>query len=265
MERSTVKVGIGLCSYKGPDVHCFDQQFEFMHYLGRLQERSYWIQDQGSTQTFLYPKLDRIRDDDLAELKHGDPVFEFSTITVTGVSLIGQARDMIVTRALKSEMDYVLFFDDDMIFARDAFLRLWRHQLPFVGALAFTARTPITPVLYKFKKEWNFDDKGAIMDVDIEPIFYYEQDSLIQVDAIGTGFVLINTDVFKKIPKPWFHGAISCGEDVHFSFQCMKHKIPVYCDTAVKTIHRPNQQTIWHDEISYLARLEEEAVQDAVG
>jgi len=265
MERSSVKVGIGLCSYKGPDVHCFDQAYEFMHYLGRLQERSYWFQEQYFNQYEGAAKLDRIRDDGLAELQEGDPVFEFHTITVTGVSLIGQARDMIVTRALKANMDYVLFFDDDMIFARDAFLRLWRHKLPFVGALAFTARTPITPVLYEFKRSWNFDDKGAIMDIDMQPIFYYKQNSLIKVDAIGTGFVLINTDVFKQIPKPWFHGAISCGEDVHFCFQCMKHNIPVYCDTAVKTIHRPNQQTVWHDELSYLAHLEEEAVKDVVG
>lgn len=206
------------------------------------------------------PKLDRIRDDDLAELKPGDPTFEFCTLTVTGNSLIGQARDMIVERALKANLDYILFFDDDMIFARDAFLRLWRHQLPFVGALAFTARTPITPVLYKFKRTWNFEKQ--LEDVDIQPDFYYEQNSLIKIDAIGTGFVLINTDVFKKIPRPWFHGSINCGEDIHFCWQCARHGIPVHCDTSVRTIHKPNQPVVWHSEETYLDRMEQEAVAD---
>lgn len=204
-----------------------------------------------------------MREDDLSELQSGDPVFEFSTITVTGNSLIGQARDLIIERALEAEMDYVLFFDDDMIFARDAFLRLWRHQLPVIGALAFTARTPITPVLYSFKRTWDFDKQ--IEDVDIQPIFYYQQDQLIKIDAIGTGFVLIDTEVFKQIPRPWFHGAINCGEDIHFCWQCARYKIPIHCDTSVKTIHRPNQQIVWHSEETYLERLEKEALKDAVG
>lgn len=251
----TVRVLIGLCSYKGPDVHCFDQHYEFMHYLGRLQERSRWLSFAGSLPDG-FPGLDRMAPDGLAELATGDPAFEFCTATITGHSLIGQARDLIVDRALEFGSDYVFFFDDDMIFARDTFLRLWRRNVPFVGALAFTGREPITPVLYRFKRNWNFSKQTE--DVDIEPIWRYERDSLVQVDAIGTGVVLIKTDVFRRVPKPWFHGAKGAGEDIHFCWQCAKAGVPIFCDTSVKTIHKPNQPAQWMDEAYYLTKREAE-------
>lgn len=243
-----VKIVIGQCSYKGPDVHCYDQHYEFMHYLGRLQERSFWMNQFQKLPDL--PRLDAFSKGD-AELCEGDPAFQFFTATVTGNSLIGQARDLIVDRALEFGADYVLFFDDDMIFARDAFLRLWRRQVPVCAALAFTAREPITPVLYRFKREW--DPARHRVDIDIEPIFDYERDSLVQVDAVGTGVVLISTEVFRKVPKPWFNGARGAGEDIHFCVQCSQFQIPIYCDTSVKTIHKPNQPAQWHDESYYLS------------
>ena len=184
-----------------------------------------------------------------AELCDGDPVFEFMLAEHTGNSLIGQARDDIVQRAVDANCDYVLFFDDDMIFGRDCFLRLWRHQKPFVGALAFTAREPIAPVLYRFRRTWNFEKQRD--DVDIGVMFDYPKDQLVQVDGMGTGVVLISMDVFRKLPKPWFDGAVTAGEDIHLCWKMYQQGIPVYCDTSVKTMHVPNQPQVWHDELYY--------------
>ncbi len=146
--------------------------------------------------------------------------------------------------------DYILFFDDDMMFPADTFERLFAHRVPMVGALAFTAREPITPVLYKFHRRWNFQKQ--IESADIQPMAYYEPDGLMQVDAIGTGFVLIDCKVFDRLEAPWFHGAISAGEDIHFCWKLHQAGIPVYCDTSVKTLHKPNAPSRWMEEGYYL-------------
>lgn len=175
--------------------------------------------------------------------------FEFGIADTVGNSLIGQARDIIVERALAWNADYVFFFDDDMMFADDCFVRLFNHQKPFVGALAFTSREPISPVLYKFRRSYSFDE----VRIDVEPILDYPRDRLFQVDAIGTGVVLISTDVFKKLGgPPWFNGSISMGEDIYLCYKMEKAGIPIYCDSSVKTLHAPNEPLKWHGEQYYL-------------
>ena len=244
--RKVVRVAIGCPSYKGPHKDTFDSYHELMHYFGRLQERSYLPPEHRRG----LPPLDRMEALPLAELRDDEPVFEFVMVTRTGNSLIGQARDSIVEAALATKCDYLFFYDDDMIFGRDAFLRLWRHQKPFVGALAFTAREPIAPVLYKFHRTWNFDRQRD--DCEIQVIFDYPKDTLFQVDGIGAGVVLIDMACFRAVPQPWFHGAVSAGEDIHFCWSLYRNSIPVYCDTSVKTLHVPNVPVRWHDEAYFL-------------
>lgn len=241
MAEKAVTVVIGQISYKGPDVHCYASHYEFFHYLGKLQERSAWANN-------VPDELDPATNG-RAELQPGDPEFRFFSAVHTGNSLIGQARDAVVEKALEYEADYLFFFDDDMIFARDTFLRLWRRQKDIIGALAFTARHPIAPVIWKFKKTWDFDKRAE--SVDSVPMLDYPKDQLVQVDCIGTGVVLINMDVFRRLKKPWFHGAVGAGEDFHFCWNAGKAGFQIYCDTSVKTLHKPNAPP-WHDEQMYL-------------
>ena len=168
---------------------------------------------------------------------------------MVGNSLIGQARDSIIEMALGVAADYLLFFDDDMLFDPDAFLRLWRHQLPIIGALAFTARSPIAPVLWKFRRSWNVAKQCE--DIDSQVMFQYPSNRLVEVDCIGTGVILISMDVFKKIKRPWFHGSIGAGEDFHFCWQAGIAGIKIYCDTSVKSSHKRHAPA-WHDEAAYL-------------
>ena len=236
-----VKVVLGQCSYKGPDLHCYSRHQEFFHHLGRLQERSWWLTNAHqpcSDPPTIFAFQDKI------------PEFRFFTGNEVGNSLIGQARDNIVQRAIEISADYLMFFDDDMLFDNDAFLRLWRHQKEIIGALAFTSRVPIAPVLWQFKRTWNFAKQ--CQDVDAKVMFDYPKDQLVEVGCIGSGVILIKMEVFRKIKRPWFHGAINSGEDFHFCWQALKAGIPIFCDTSVKTSHRPNVAVEWHNEESYL-------------
>lgn len=210
------KVVVGLCSYKGPDVHCFQTHLELWFRLGRLAEAG---------------------------------KYEFLQAWEIGNSLIGQARDRVCEVAIDGGADWVLMYDDDMRFKPDIFERLVAHNKLVVGALAFTGRQPICPVIYKFKKEW--DAKQQAISVDIQPVLDYPRDSLVACDALGTGVILIKSEVLKRIEKPWFYGSLSCGEDILFAWKCKKAGIQIYCDTATKTLHRPNEPLFWHGEEFY--------------
>tara|TARA_R110000744_G_scaffold376218_1_gene490317 strand:- start:1907 stop:2650 length:744 start_codon:yes stop_codon:yes gene_type:complete len=233
---------------------------EMVHYFGRLQERSHWLQQQVITGGLHdTPPLDKDKvDGDHAEITAEDGVFEFFYADEGGLSLPGLARELVVEKALTLGCDWVMMWDDDMLFDWSSFLRLWRHQKPVIAALAFTARDPIQPVIYKIREEQNADRGRARRS---EPVLGYPKNKLISdadIDgpiAFGFGMVLINTHVFRQIPKPWFHST-ACGEDWMFCVRCYDHGIPRYVDTSVKTLHKKYDPQ-WVGEAMYEERREQ--------
>lgn len=243
----TIKVALCLPWYAGPDPDCAGAFLMFQHYLGRLQERMWWyarvFNPGGPGAVKDIPPLDSA--DPTAEIPESllGTRIEFVLVPVIGYSLPGTARAIAVEAALNAGADYILFYDDDMIFMPGVFLKLLAHDLPVVGALAFTARDPITPVIYKFTET----PRGRRCD----PILDYKRDQLQQVDAIGFGVVLIQATVFRKLPKPWF-SIPGSGEDIQFCDECRKYKIPVYVDTSAKTVHKPRYTPEWNSEEKFL-------------
>jgi len=191
-------------------------------------------------------------DGDRTEIGQSDGVFEFGYAMEGGLSLPGLARERVVESALAWGADWLFMWDDDMLMPWSAFLRLWRHQKPVVAALAFTAREPIQPVIYRIEEKQ--DDKGRLVRRS-RFVLDYPQDQLISdehVDgplAFGAGVVLINMNVFKQIPKPWFHST-GCGEDWMFCIRCWEHGIPRYVDTSLKTLHKMRRPS-WSGEDAY--------------
>jgi hypothetical protein len=120
-----------------------------------------------------------------------------------------------------------------------------------VGALAFTARNPIQPVIYRIKEKHGL--KG--LEWHSETVFDYPRDQLItDIDvggpiAFGAGCVLFNMNVFKQIGKPWFHST-ACGEDWMFCVRCWQSGVPRYVDTSLKTVHKVFKPQ-WHGEAEY--------------
>jgi hypothetical protein len=251
----TTKVCLGWPWYNGPDKHTYQRYMEMVHYFGRLQERSYWLDmvKDLSGQGEGPPPLDKQKvDGDHAEITAEDGVFEFFYADEGGLSLPGLARELVAEKALTLGCDWIMMWDDDMLFDWSSFLRLWRHQKPVVAALAFTAREPVQPVIYKICEE-----QGANRDLvrKSQTILDYPKNKLITDDdidgpiAFGFGMVLINANVFRQIPKPWFHST-QCGEDWMFCIRCFDHGIPRYVDTSVKTLHKKYDPQ-WVDEAMY--------------
>jgi len=262
------KVLLGFPWYNGPDVDTFTFYFELIHYFGRMFERSLWVEwldkqvDKYGAECPLpdyaldaLPKLNSINPDDRsAEITFNDEVFHFWIAAEPGYSLPGKTREMIVERGLAEGCEWLLMWDDDMTFDLSTFLRLYRHQKPVVAALAFTARDPQQPVIYRMKEKW--DEINKIPFYDSETVWDYPKDQLIGDEDVGgvltfgTGVVLINLNVFKQIPKPWF-ASTGCGEDFHFCVRCHLHGIPRYVDTSVKTLHKPRKFPEWYGEDRY--------------
>lgn len=237
----TIRVALALPWYDGADKDCVGSFLVYQHYLGRLQERI-WCGNRMALPDA--PPLDPA--DPAAEfpewLRGTD--LEFMLCDAIGYSLPGTAREVAIDKCLALGADYILFYDADMIFTSDVFLKLLRHQLPVVAALAFTGREPLTPVLYEFKTR----PDGKL---ESSPIHDYKRDALQQVGAVGFGVVLIQASVFRKLPKPWF-SAPGIGEDIQFAVYCQRAGIPIYADTSAKAIHKPRYAPEWHSEEKYL-------------
>jgi hypothetical protein len=281
-DTKRVKIAICLPWFDGADKDCQSAFLDFQHYLGRLQERSWWLARYPHLRdTPLFPMLDPQFKTTQAEFPAEliGTEFEFGIADEVGLSLPGMARERLVEYALKWEADYVLFYDDDMLFDKDLFLRLYLDQKPVVAALAFTARKPISPVIYKFYERVDPERKECtqcrgMVNIGLDtcpldgahaaprhvtdsiPVFDYQRDALMECDAVGSGVMLIETAVFRKLPKPWFHSP-GIGEDIFFCYHCRRHGIPVYVDTRVKTTHKPRFEEHWHNEKYYDRQLKE--------
>jgi len=238
-----IKVALCLPWYGGPHPDCVSQFLTFQHYLGRLQERLWWRANIDGQFNQIMPPLDSWGDAEIPDSLIGTRI-EFIICTLIGYSLPGIARGIAVEQALAQGADYLFFYDDDMLFTPSLFLKLLAHDVPVVGALAFTSRLPITPVIYKFSS--TLDGK-----LKSEAVLNYKRDQLQRVDAIGFGVVLIQASVFRKIPKPWFANP-GAGEDIQFCGLCKKWGVPVYVDTSAKTAHIPRYAPELHDEEKYL-------------
>jgi GT2 family glycosyltransferase len=175
--------------------------------------------------------------------------FQFATAQEMFLSLVGMARERIVERCLEWGADYIMWADDDMILPNSALLSLYRNQKDICGALAFTSRDPIQPVIYKFKKI--FDEQTQQDGTDISVIEDYERDALQKVDAIGSGVVLVKADAYRKMGKPWY-SSYGMGEDIFRCHRAAQHGIEVWVDTRVKTHHKKAMPQ-WHNEDVYLA------------
>jgi hypothetical protein len=112
-----------------------------------------------------------------------------------------------------------------MRFPPDTILRLLDRKERIVGANYTTRRDPYLPVAFpdlRYAKERVFTTPDS---TGLEP-----------VEALGFGCVMVEMDVFRKVPEPWFcvtwnpDTKVYMGEDVWFCCQAREHGETVYVD-----------------------------------
>lgn len=109
----------------------------------------------------------------------------------SGSVLLSQ-RENLTKMSLEVESDYILWLDSDMTFPSTTLLRLLSHNKNIVGCNYKKRSNPQTPVAYKKIGDW---DSWLPLE---------EKENLVEVEGVGMGCILIKTNLFKKIEKPYF-------------------------------------------------------------
>jgi len=150
-------------------------------------------------------------------------------VMVATGSITSVARNKIVEHARFHKCSHVMFLDSDMTFPQDAIQKLMSHDKDIVCGLYFQRDHPHLPAAI-------IGETGRISKDDIS------SRRLKEIDAAGTGCMLIKTDVFDKIGYPWFDYQVYDGytyytEDVIFCRKAKKLGYRLFVDTSIRCGH----------------------------
>lgn len=146
---------------------------------------------------------------------------------------IDEMRNQLVTEALGSGCTHMIMMDTDMTYHPETITRLLSHRLDVVGALCYRRYPPFEPLMMR----------GEINSY--RTITEWKDGDLVEVDATGTGCLLFDMDIFKRMRPPWFRfrpnpdtekGGI-VGEDIGFCSDLKKAGYKIFVDTSVPAGH----------------------------
>jgi len=146
-------------------------------------------------------------------------------------SVISNSRTQLVNEALEANADYILWLDSDMYIPVTIFKKLYAHKKDIIACTYSTRYKPYTNV--------------AFMDFNNPPTKLNASKGLHEVFAVGMGCMLVKTDVYKNLPRPWFNHAYNeelddfSGEDIWFCKLAAEHGYKTYvdCDTSNMLAH----------------------------
>lgn len=145
-------------------------------------------------------------------------------------AMIDTARNNLVQETMKdSSYTHLLMIDDDMTFEQDFALKLLEHDVDIVGGLAFKRRPDYQPCVYRQNQENK-------LYFPILPKIFQE------VDVVGSGGILINMEVFKKIKFPWFETSYDekgnhWSVDFDFCIKAKKEGFKIFVDSSAEMGH----------------------------
>ncbi len=147
---------------------------------------------------------------------------------------VPKARNMLAQRALDDGADWILFLDDDHVFAPDLLMDLLAWEKPIVGGLYMQRAGSHEPVAL------NKTD-GGYEPIDLTTL---PGEGLLKVDALGAGALLVRSEVFRAISSEadWFsYGHDQAGwtasEDVIFCEKAAEAGFPIYVDLGSPVGH----------------------------
>jgi hypothetical protein len=143
-------------------------------------------------------------------------------------TMVHSQRTALVQEAQKERATHILFLDSDMRVPADTISRMLAHKLPVVAANCARRRMPTGPTAS------NYTTNGPV-----EVLTLPDSPKVEKVDAVGTGVMLIEMEVFDKLKAPWFASPWVpaqnnfMGEDVYFCMQLQRAGIPVHIDNEL--------------------------------
>jgi hypothetical protein len=101
-------------------------------------------------------------------------------------------RERLATMAIDLDAEYILWLDSDMVFPATTAVRLLAHNEDIVCANYVRRQLPAKGVAYETIGDWE------------NPLSFDVRDELVTVEGIGMGCVLMKTEIFTQLAKPWF-------------------------------------------------------------
>lgn len=172
--------------------------------------------------------------------------FAIKKFCLSKVPSIPTARNAAIKQALDANADYVFFLDTDHSFEdptnKDGFADPNAALRVLYGAMSKdpnSKQDKIVSGLYRAKQEiglnyamWMSVEKGY------SPIQEWTG-NWISVDVVGLGCCLIDINVFKNVPRPWFHWdeIDEISEDFYFLKKAKEYGYGTKVFTDVKLSH----------------------------
>ncbi len=152
-------------------------------------------------------------------------------------SSIDRMRNQTADFAIAHNFDYVCFIDDDVLVPTNGLADLLKHDKDIIAGWTIVKIASFILNYNVFNNmifKWDEMGTGLLKWDDFK-----ETEGLLQVGAIGCSFALIKTDVFRRIPSPYFVTGPNNTEDIYFCVKCQKYieGIELFVDLSVKTAH----------------------------
>lgn len=162
-------------------------------------------------------------------------MFEFKIDTY-----IEKARNELVWNAVNEKATHLMMIDSDMVFPPGGIDKLVDDNKDIVGGLYYGRIHPRAMAFH-------VNPDGSTRNVDPS-----KEKGVFEVDFVGTGFLLINMNVFKTLMPPFFKFsyepekfgikatdkvAPALGEDAFFCLNAKQHGFKVWCDSEIELGH----------------------------
>jgi GT2 family glycosyltransferase len=178
-------------------------------------------------------------------------------VRIKGSGLLSKQRNRLVKQFLETKSDWLLMMDSDEQLSVEAFDKLIEAahdtERPVVAGLVFASFETGYPYPQPVPTIFEDAPEGFL------PLNKYDKDSVFQVDAAGTGCLLIHRSVFEAIQadadphqgKDWcwfWDGPINgewIGEDLQFCRRVRSLGFPIYVHTGAIL---PHSKSYWLDD-----------------
>lgn len=157
----------------------------------------------------------------MADLARNADGIESVRLSRCDATIIAAGRVDLVADAHNNNATHILWCDTDMRFRPHHVRTLLRSDVDVVGT-TYPKRLP--------------PHEMTAVDLDGKPILPQVDGGLVEAIHIGFGLAVTKTDVFDRLPEPWFafpwieSRKIFMGEDVWFCRHARAHGISIHVD-----------------------------------
>lgn len=154
-------------------------------------------------------------------------------------SLVYNARNNLARQALKTDADWILWLDSDMVFNPDTLQKMLKicteNKIDFLTAVCYRRKPPYTPCLFD-RLDLLPDDKGASYTALLSV-----PEGRFQVGGCGFAGVLMSSDVLLSVQSRFngrmFDPLTGMGEDVSFCWRARQCGYEIWCDSSIQFGH----------------------------